>query len=167
MKRLLTCGLLALLAIFMAMPVTAQTVTGAGAGLFLQDGYTGKFNYAIGLQIPVVTRDSSGYYIIVDPDIVYSGRSIGFDDGTTLKEIQAARAFVTGARHTWLGIYANLGLGGYYFTNTDGGDKQQLAYRVGLSGKPIGLYAFAGIDIVTLAGPDIYNINLAIRFLKI
>lgn len=165
MKRLF---ILALLSVLLALPVAAQeTVTGGGVGLLLQKGYTGEFCYSVGLQVPVVNRDSSGYYVILDPDVVYSNRGIGFDDGAGIKEIQAARAFVTGARNTWLGVYANLGLGGYHFTNTDGQDYTQLAYRLGLSGKPIGVYVFAGVDIVNLAGPDIYNINVAVRFLKI
>lgn len=168
MKKILILSVLAMLAMFMALPATAQeTVSGAGFGLFLQDGETGTFNYSVGLQVPVVTRDSSGYYIIIDPDIVYSNRPIGFEDGTSLKEIQGLRGFVTGAKKTYLGIYANLGIGGYVFVNTDGGDKKLLAYRFGISGKPVGFYTFAGIDIVDVAGPDLYNINIAIRLLKI
>lgn len=171
MKRLLKIVLsMALLAVMLALPVTgqAQTVSGAGVGLMLQKGESSQFCYAIGLQVPVLSRDSSGAWVLIDPDIVYADRSVTFDDQSSIKEFTGARGFVSGVKTIgFWDLRTVTGIGAYHFTNSEGGDKTQAAFRLAISGKPIGTFVYAGVDIVKFAGPDLYNINVAVRFLKI
>lgn len=157
-KLLVVCLLLFLLP--MVVPA-ADGLASFGYGLILEKGQTTESGYAVGLDLPFVTKKNN-YELVTEITYLYSDKNFESNN-----DLEAYRAYVIGRKQI-IGEYLTVGFGtgGWNITDSDGENFMVAGYNIQIGGTFKVEYTL-GLDIMRKEGTDLYYPYIQIRLLSL